>query len=91
MIEQNTAISDAESPRRKKPQYSEKQRKKHIQDYRVSQLSIEQYSQLSKISQSALRKWIQCSQQCIQPYGHGHNLNQEYAKIAQNKRNSVLP
>lgn len=58
MTDQNTAISDVSNPRRKKSQYSEEQCKKHYQDYRASQLSIEQYSKLNKMSQSALRKWI---------------------------------
>jgi transposase len=58
VTDQNTAISEVSGLRRKKPQYSEEQRKKHCQDYRASQLSIEQYSQRNKISQSALRKWV---------------------------------
>jgi transposase-like protein len=58
MTDQTVAISDIEVMRRKKPQFSEDQRKKHYQDYRASRLSIEQYCQLNKISQSALRKWI---------------------------------
>lgn len=58
MTDQNTAISDVSNLRCKKPQFSEEQRKKYYQDYRASQLSIEQYCRLNKISQSALRKWI---------------------------------
>lgn len=58
MTDQIAAISDKNVPRRKKPQYNEDQRKKHYQDYLASQLSIEQYSKLNKVSQSALRKWI---------------------------------
>jgi hypothetical protein len=58
MSDQAVSISDKEVSCRKKPQYSEDQRKKHYQDYRASQLSIEQYSKLNKMSQSALRKWI---------------------------------
>jgi hypothetical protein len=58
VTDQNTAISDVSNPRRKKSQFSEEQRKKYYQDYRTSQLSIEQYCRLNKISQSALRKWI---------------------------------
>ena len=58
MSDQNIAISNVKVERRKKPQYNEEQRKKHYEDYRASKLSIEQYSKLNKMSQSALRKWI---------------------------------
>ena len=58
MSDQNSAISEVKIARGKKPHYSEEQRKKHYEDYRASQLSIEQYSRLNKMSQSALRKWI---------------------------------
>ena len=58
MSDHNSGISELTLARGKKPQYSEEQRQKHYQDYRSSQLSIEQYSRLNKMSQSALRKWI---------------------------------
>jgi transposase-like protein len=58
MSDQSSDISDVKVTRGKKPQYSEEQRKQHYQEYRASQLSIEQYCHLNKMSQSALRKWI---------------------------------
>ncbi len=58
MTDQNAIISNLEITHRKKPQYSEEQRKKHYQGYQASKLSIEKYCELHKISQSALRKWI---------------------------------
>ncbi len=46
MTDQNAIISNLEITHRKKPQYSEEQRKKHYQDYQASKLSIEKYCEL---------------------------------------------
>lgn len=42
----------------KKSQFSDEQRKKYFRDYQASGLSIKNYCELNRISQSALRKWI---------------------------------
>lgn len=44
--------------KRKKPQFNDEQRKRHCKDYEASGLSVKDYCELNKISQSTLRKWI---------------------------------
>jgi hypothetical protein len=77
MTDQNAIISNLEITHRKKPQYSEEQRKKHYQDYQASKLSIEKYCELHKISQSALRKWIKKFQlnHFFTPVNPGSSIN----------------
>jgi hypothetical protein len=59
MNENITDVVNEKITRRNKPQFSESQRKKYYKDYQDSGLSVKKYCELNKISQSALRKWIQ--------------------------------
>ena len=43
---------------RKKPKFSEEQRKKHCQNYQDSGLGVKEYCEVNNISQSALRTWM---------------------------------
>lgn len=58
MTENISAVVDVKIPKRKKPSFSEEQRRKHCKDYQESGLNMKEYCELNKISQSALRKWV---------------------------------
>ena len=44
--------------RRKKSKFTDEERKKHCKDYQHSGLTLKNYGELNKISESALRKWM---------------------------------
>ena len=86
MTDQNATVSDIEISRRKKVQFTDDQRKKHYKDHQASGLSIEQYCQRNKISQSALRKWIKKfeSKAFFTPVNPGpsiHSLNKQSFEV----------
>jgi hypothetical protein len=59
MIENISTVNKIEiAAGRKKPSYNDDQRKKYCKGYADSGLSVQEYCKLSKISQSALRRWL---------------------------------
>jgi transposase-like protein len=58
MIENISTIDKLKIVKRRKAKFTDEQRKKYCKDYADSGLSIKDYCELSKVSQSALRKWI---------------------------------
>ena len=58
MTENIPAVVNKQVTKRKKPKFNDEQRKTHCEDYKDSGLSIKEYCELNKISQSVLRKWM---------------------------------
>jgi hypothetical protein len=58
MPENSPAIVNKQIIKRKKPTFNDEQRKIHCKEYKDSELSIKEYCELNKISESALRKWM---------------------------------
>lgn len=58
MTEAISAVVNKQITKRKKPQFNDEQRKTHCKNYKDSGLSVKEYCELNKISQSTLRKWM---------------------------------